>query len=148
MSADSSSSLSLCVSLYALLQTPAPRAVTSPQPRVVASHSAALLKVVEMQTGSGSFLCDDRLSFDFANLTFRRSKLESQKSFDSCCWCLFINSTQPPSPDVSGPCREPQRRYKSDLRSTKHESPHRTIEAPRTPRSRGGRQYGCRFHAS
>ena len=28
--------------------------------------------------------------------------------------------------------------YESKLRSTKHESPHRTIEAPRTPRSRGG----------
>jgi len=27
---------------------------------------------------------------------------------------------------------------KSELRSTKHESPHHTIEAPRTSRSRGG----------
>jgi len=31
-------------------------------------------------------------------------------------------------------------RYKSELRQTKHQSPHRTIEAPRTPRSRGGRR--------
>jgi len=44
------------------------------------------------------------------------------------------------SQNVSRPWRELQRRYKSELRSTKHESPHRTIEAPRTPRSWGGGQ--------
>ena len=40
--------------------------------------------------------------------------------------------------NVTGPWREPHRRYKSELRSIKHESPHCTIEAPRTPRSREG----------
>ena len=51
----------------------------------------------------------------------------------------------PRAQNISRPWREPHRRYKSELRSTKHESPHRTIEAPR---SRGGGQYECRFHVS
>ena len=48
------------------------------------------------------------------------------------------------SQNVSRPWRELQRRYKSDLRSTKHDSPHRTIEAPRTPRFRGGGRTNAR----
>ena len=34
---------------------------------------------------------------------------------------------------------------KSELRSTKHESPHHTIEAPRTSRSRGGGRTNAAF---
>ena len=37
----------------------------------------------------------------------------------------------PRAQKVSGPWREPHRRYKSELRSTKHESPHRTIDRAR-----------------
>ena len=44
----------------------------------------------------------------------------------------------PRAQNVSRPWREPHRRFKSVLRSTKLESPHRTIEAPRMPRSWGG----------
>jgi len=53
----------------------------------------------------------------------------------------------PRAQNVFGPWREPHRRYKSELRPTKHDSPHRTIETPRTPRSQGGGRYECRFHA-
>jgi len=62
-----------------------------------------------------------------------------------CCKSLYfvvvvsiLIQLNPRAQNVSRPWREPQRRYKSELRSSKHESPHRTIEAPHTPRSRGG----------
>jgi len=41
--------------------------------------------------------------------------------------------------------REPHRRYKSELRSTQHQSPHRTIEAPCSPRSREGDRTNAAF---
>ena len=51
----------------------------------------------------------------------------------------------PRAHNVSRRCREPHRQYKSELRSSKHESPHRTIEAPLTPRSRGGGRTNATF---
>jgi len=51
----------------------------------------------------------------------------------------------PRAQNVSRPWRELHRRYKSSLRSTKHESPHRTIETPRTSRSRGGGRTNAAF---
>jgi len=51
----------------------------------------------------------------------------------------------PRAQNVSRTWREPHRRYNSELRSTKHESPHRTIEAPRTPRFRGGGRTNAAF---
>jgi len=56
-------------------------------------------------------------------------------------FCLFVVvvanvslsiQLNPRAHDVSGPRREPHRRYKSELRSIKPESPHCTIEAPHT----------------
>jgi len=57
----------------------------------------------------------------------------------------LLNQINPRAQNVSRPWRELQRRYKSDLRSTEHESPHGTIETPRTPRSRGGGRTNAAF---
>ena len=64
-----------------------------------------------------------------------------------CCCCLVINSesTQPPSPECIQTMKGTAQATKSKLRSTKHESSHRTIEAPRTPRSRGGGRTNAAF---
>jgi len=61
--------------------------------------------------------------------------------------CLSIQ-LNPQAQNVSNPWREPQRLDKSELKTTKHESSHHTIEAPCIPRSRWGGQYECRSHAS
>jgi len=54
---------------------------------------------------------------------------------DSNCSFLFRGGSQPAI--VSGPWREPQRRFKSELRSTKHERHIRTIE-PNTQKNSCG----------
>jgi len=92
----------------------------------------------------------------------RGTCLEAQKSMQSKVvsnsWKLYYDDTDdtvvvvslliqlnPRAQNVFGPWREPQRRYKSKLRSTKHESPRRTIEAPCTPRSWGGGRTNVAF---
>jgi len=77
---------------------------------------------------------------------FLRSRKEENLYGHCCCCCVsLLIQLNPRAQNVSRPWREPHSRYKSELRSTKHESPHGTVKASRTPKSRGGRCANAAF---